>query len=710
MRPKTAFKIAKASDMALNPTTKIGAIMRELGLGWPVVMVFALACVFLMGQVGWIADFPKAWQLPIAGSLSVMMEWLVANFEPFFKGITAILTFPMDWMRTLLHWMPWSVFFVLLVGIGYRAGGQKLAIFTGLSLLYILGVGLWTEAMNSFALIFISVPLAVLVGFALGVIGYSSDRAERVLMPLLDIAQTVPAFAYLLPILLLFGFGPVVGLVASILFAFPPMVRNTILGLRQVPSEVIESGLMSGATARQLFWRVRFPTALNQILIGVNQTTMASLSMVIIASIIGGTADIGWEVLSTMRKAQFGESLVAGIVIALMAMILDRVTAGLAERQATTLARKSRLQRFAFPLWVVGICVAMVLCAQIFPMLEEWPKSWKMDLASPLNQSITWFVITFKPVVDAVKIACLFFAMLPLKIGLDNTISPFTWGFKLMPWHIVAYAILIALIALYAANKRRVRLAITALVGGLIFFVGLTDMPWMSLLVILTWFAYCVGGWNLAIGTGLGLVFLLISGSWDKAMLSLYLCSIAVTLSFIIGASLGTIAAQYDGFSRFMRPINDTMQTMPPFVLLIPIVMIFKIGEFTALLAIITYAYVPAFRYTEHGLRNVPETVVEAASSLGTTRAQMLFLVKMPLALPNIMLGLNQSIMYGIAMLVIAALVGTTGLGQEVYVGLSAGNFGQGFVAGVGMAIIAITADRFSQAWQRNHQNQLGDG
>lgn len=671
-------------------------------------MLFSLACVFLMGSVDWIADFPKVWQLPIIEALNIFMKWLVANFEPFFKGITALLSYPMTWMRDLLQWLPWSMFFVLLVGLGYRAGGRKLAIFTGLSLLYILGVGLWTESMNSFALIFISVPLAVLLGFSLGVLGYASDRAEKLLMPLLDISQTIPAFAYLLPILLLFGFGPVVGLVASILFAFPPMVRNTILGLRQVPDEVIESGLMSGATAGQLFWRVRFPTALSQILIGVNQTTMASLSMVIIASIIGGTADIGWEVLSTMRKAQFGESLVAGIVIALMAMILDRVTFGLAERQSGTFVPRSRLQRFALPLSLFGLAVVLVLLTPVLPILAEWPETWRLELAAPLNQAITWFVITFKPVVDAIKTACLFFAMLPLKIGLDNTISPFTWGFALMPWHIVAYAMLVGLAALAAWRKNRAGLAITILLGGLIIFVGLTDMPWMALLAILTWFAYRIGGQKLAIGTASGLVFLLVSGSWDKAMLSLYLCSIAVTFSFLIGASLGTLAAQHDGFSRFMRPINDTMQTMPPFVLLIPIVMIFKIGEFTAVLAIITYAYVPAFRYTEYGLRHVPETVVEAASSLGTTRAQMLFLVKMPLALPNIMLGLNQSIMYGIAMLVIAALVGTTGLGQEVYVGLSAGNFGQGFVAGIGMAIIAITADRFSQAWQRNHQNHVG--
>ena len=146
--------------------------------------------------------------------------------------------------------------------------------------------------------------------------------------------QTVPAFAYLIPILLLFGFGATVGLVASVLYAFPPMVRNTIVGLRGVPATVIDSGLMSGATPSQLFWSVRVPTARRQLLLGVNQSTMASLSMVIIASIIGGTNDIGWEVLSTIRKALFGESILAGIVIALMAMILDRITSGFALRSA----------------------------------------------------------------------------------------------------------------------------------------------------------------------------------------------------------------------------------------------------------------------------------------------------------------------------------------------------------------------------------------
>jgi glycine betaine/proline transport system permease protein len=136
-------------------------------------------------------------------------------------------------------------------------------------------------------------------------------------------------------------------------------------------------------------------------------------------------------------------------------------------------------------------------------------------------------------------------------------------------------------------------------------------------------------------------------------------------------------------------------------VLLIPIIMIFKIGEFSALLAIISYAIVAPIRYTEYGLRNVPKDVVEASVSMGCTPYQLLRYTKIPLAMPNIMLGLNQAIMFGISMLVVTALVGTTDLGQVIYVGLSKGNFGIGFLAGMVMAVIAILADQFCRAWQR---------
>ena len=179
-------------------------------------------------------------------------------------------------------------------------------------------------------------------------------------------------------------------------------------------------------------------------------------------------------------------------------------------------------------------------------------------------------------------------------------------------------------------------------------------------------------------------------------------------ISFALGATIGIWAAHNKTVSTIVRPINDTLQTMPLFVILIPFVMVFKIGEFTALLAIIAYAIVPAIRYSEHGLRSLPEDVLEAAEMIGATKWQMLWQVKIPLALPVMMLGMNQTIMFGMAMLVIAALVGTNGLEQIVYIGLSDGDFGVGIIAGIGMAIIAIVIDRMTNTWSRKRQENLG--
>ena len=239
-------------------------------------------------------------------------------------------------------------------------------------------------------------------------------------------------------------------------------------------------------------------------------------------------------------------------------------------------------------------------------------------------------------------------------------------------------------------------------------YFGLTSIPWPCVILIYAFIGWKIGGRALGLGTALGLGFMVITGNWAEAMLSVYLCGIAAIISFVFGTTIGIWAAHNDKVSAFVRPINDTMQTMPLFVILIPFVMVFKIGEFTGLLAIIAYAFVPAIRYAEHGLRNLPETVIEAGNMMGATQWQLLWQVKIPLALPVMMLGLNQTIMYAIAMLVIAALVGTNGLEQIVYIGLSDGDFGIGIVAGLCMAIIAIIADRMTQGWSKKRQAELG--
>ena len=676
-------------------------------LKWLLVLAVVLAFIGMQGIYPALTSYPVGWQLPMSDWLNTAMTSFVDNTKPLFRAVSWLMSYPMNWTISLLNWLPWPVICVVSILIAHRAGKARLAVFTGAALAYVLAVGLWPDTMNSLALVAVSVPLAIGIGFGLGVLGYFSSRAERILLPMMDATQTVPAFAYLLPILILFGFGPVVGLIAGMIFAFPPMVKNTIIGLREVPSDIIESGQMSGATPVQLFFQVRCAAGLRQILLGVNQTTMAALSMIIIASIIGGSADIGWRVLSSLRKAEFGESLVSGIVIALLAMILDRITHGLALREPEMLEQRGFIARYRFSLTLAAAIALTLATSQLWPALQNWPRNWTVDPAGPLNTGINWFVVAAKPVLDAFKNFVIFAFVLPIKIGLNKTVSPFTWGFALQTWHMVAYLAVLATGAGFAHRAGNRGAAVLVLTLGLVYFFGLTNLTWPGLTLLIICFGYGSGGWRLAAGAAGAMAFILLSGSYDKAVLSLQLCGIAVAVSFLLGTLLGIIAAENDRFSQFLRPINDTLQTMPPFVLLIPIIMIFKIGEFSALLAIISYAIVAPIRYTEYGIRNVPKEVVEASVSMGCTPFQLLRYTKFPLAMPNIMLGLNQAIMFGISMLVISALVGTTDLGQVIYVGLSKGNFGIGFVAGIAMAVIAILADQFCRAWQRRISSTL---
>ena len=696
------------------PDTAAARLAQSRRLDWLQAGVVALMLVLLaLGDVaGWLVAYPHEWIVPVTPWLNVLMNACVDLVGPAFRAVSAALDVPMTAVRELLNWLPWSVTLTLLTFVAWAVSGLRLAAFTFFAILYMVVIGFWHESMNSLALVAITVPAAVGIGFGLGALAFVSKRAERVITPTLDLMQTVPAFAYLLPILLLFGFGPVVGMIASVLYAFPPTVRNTVLGLSRVSPEVIEAGLMAGATPRQLFWRIRTPSARRQILLGVNQTTMAAFSMVIIASIIGGTADIGWEVLLTMRKALFGESLLVGIVIALMAMVMDRITfaAATAEPEAPGGAgwNWGLRARHRNALIAAGLAVGVAVLATLLPFLKEYPKGWEVYPAQYLNDFVTWLVVEHARTINFIKSCAFFFVMLPVKMGLDQTITPFTWGFEFSVPLRVGYGLAAAALVARVALRRGIGSASLVAFLAILLYFGITRLPWPAMLAMAALLGWQLGGRRLALGTAAAFGFLIVAGVWPQTMLSFYLCGLAVLLSFALGTGLGILASEFDGVSAFLRPINDTLQTMPLFVLLIPFVMIFKIGEFTALLAIMAYAIVPAIRYAEHGLRNVPADVVEAATCFGCTRRQLLWRVKLPIAMPVMMLGLNQTIMFGIAMLVIAALVGTSGLGQQVYIGLSDGDFGVGIVAGIGMAFIAMIADRMTQAMSRTYESRFG--
>lgn len=678
-------------------------------LPWIVVLIVTTTAISLTGQIGWLAKFPKELTIPVHQWINMFMDWFIVSFKWFFRSINWVLAWPMDGAQALLQWLPWPATTTLFCVTAYIASGWRLAVFTAFAMFYMVITGYWLPSMNTLGIVLTSIPLAIGIGFVMAVAAYKSRRINAIVQPTLDLMQTVPTFAYLIPILLLFGFGPVVGVVASAIYACPPMVRNMILGLQKVPPEVLESGLMSGSTRRQLFWWVRVPSALPNIMIGVNQTTMAALSMVIIAAIIGSSADIGWEVLSTMRKAQFGQSLLAGIVIALIAIVLDRISWGFTDRTRAVERRHLSLSERWKP-WLIALVLAIgfIVLSFFVPLIGIYPEALVFYPADPINDALRYITANYASVTDAIKKSFLFYYLLPIKVGFAKAISPFSWGFSLTPWMVGLYACAIALFAVWLFVRINWRPAVAVvLVGGLLYF-GITSLPWLSIILVVTLLAYQVGGRRTALLSLFGWLFMLFTGVWSEAMTSVYMCLAAVVTCLLVGGTTGIWASQNNRVSNFIRPINDTLQTMPLFVILIPFLMFFQIGEFTSFLAIIAYAIVPVIRYTEHGLRNVPTEVVEAAQAMGCTRRQLLWEVKMPLAVPEIMLGLNQTVMFALAMLVITALVGSKGLGQSVYIALSAADAGKGLVAGLGMALIAIIADRIIQSWSKTRKEALG--
>lgn len=674
---------------------------------WGGVLAFAVLCFALQNRVPAIAAYPASWTLPLADWIEAGFQAIVVWGKSYFREIARLLQYPLDGLQALLSWLPWSVTWVLFVLAAYAVAGWRLALFTGLSLLYVVTIGYWAPAMNTLALVGVSVPMAIGLGLGLGVLAVFYQPLNRVLQPLLDFMQTVPAFAYLIPLLVLFGFGPVVGLIASIIFSIPPMVRNTILGLSRVPSDVLEAGTMAGCTRFQLFWKISLPSAQRQLLLGANQTTMAAFSMVIIAAIIGAYQDMGWEVLSQMRKSRFGNSLLSGLVIVLMAMIIDRIGQAMTA-QSGRIGGEAWKQHTPKLLVGAGLVAGVWVLSLFWGALNIYPESWQMKIARPLDDGVLWLTANYADTMQTIKNSTLFFFLLPLKIGLRQAVSPFSWGVELTPAFIGVYCILIAGLAALAFRKQGWFAAVCViLAGGLIFF-GTTGTPWPVFCAVMIALAWYLAGGRTALFTGFALAFFLVNGLWEPVMKSVYLCGAAVIICFLAGGLIGAWAAASDRVSAIVRPVNDTLQTMPQFALLIPALMLFQVGEFTALIAIVIYAIVPAIRYTEAGLRGVDPTVVEAARAIGCTKGQLLFRVKFPLALPEILLGLNQTILYGLAMLVITALVGTTGLGQQVYIALGKGAAGKGLVTGIAMALLAMMFDRILQGWGARKRASLG--
>ena len=664
-----------------------------------VTLLVGAACLLLEPYLPWLVKYPAAWSIPATEWIGAALGWFLALIKPVMRFFSGLLAYPMDWSHALFTGLPWPLTIGIVTALGWFIGGLGMAALGLGGLSFVLASGYWMESMATLSLVAVSVPLALIAGGGIGILANEVPRAKGAIQTVMDVMQTVPTFAYLTPLLLLFGFGPVVGLIASAIYAAPPMARNVMLGLERVESDIKEAAIMSGGTRAQQLFLVEIPSAASQIMVGVNQCLMAALSMVIIAAVIGGFNDIGWEVLLTMRKAQFGQAMLAGLVIVVFAVVIDRMSG----RLATDRTRHDKRVSLAI------VAVAGVIALLLWNRLSDPGEiSLLQPIADGLDSGLTAFTVANGTGLDSLKNGAMFYGLLPMRIGLDGAVLPFTWGFQWTPTMSLVLFAVAAVAGGALAMSGRVTAGIIVVILTGVIETGVAELPWPFVLCAVGAIGWTAGGRGLALYAVLMLGAILISGLWDKALLSLYLSGVSVLACAIMGGAIGLLSAVSPLAWRIVRPICDMLQTIPLFVFLIPVLMFFQIGEFSAFLAICLYAIVPMIRYTRHGLISTPDELIEAAISSGATGWQTMVEVRAPYAAPTILLGLNQTILYAFAMLVIAALIGTTGLGQSIYLALGSADVGLGIAAGAAMAILALVADRLVQGFAEERRQALG--
>lgn len=623
----------------------------------------------------WIIRFPKQWQLKLDNVISNFLDWLVEDagfyffsFRDVTRGIAAVIEAPYQFFRNLLiegfstgigdaatqvsPSLSWIAIIVCAAAIGRYARDWALASLVGACFLYLAVFGQWESAMITLSSVLIAVPIGVVGGLFLGIAAFRFHWVNQILRPILDLMQTVPVFAYLVPILILFGFGPVAALVATVIYAMPPMVRITIVALQSVPPELLEAGRMAGCTQRQIMWKVLVPSATPTLMVGVNQVIMLSLNMVIIASMIGA-GGLGFDVLASLRRLDIGGGIEAGLAIVVMAIALDRASQAFSERKHQAPKSGSILKRHPLSTAAVLVIIVTLLFGFIFPALQTYPESLTLTTGPFWAGAMKWVNVNFFDTFEAIKVVILQWLLLPVK-GFFTGI-PWAWG-----------------------------ILATGLIG------------------------WRVGGWSLGVIAILMMAFIAASGLWAKAMVTIYLCSVSVLIATVVGIPLGIWAAEKPRAGKVILGFMDTLQTLPSFVYLIPVIMLFRVGDFSAMIAVVLYALAPAVRYAAHGLREVPEQMIEAGLMAGCTPRQILRRIKLPMATPHLLLGLNQTTMLALSMLVITALVGTRDLGQEVYIALTKANAGAGIVAGLSVAFIAIITDRVVNALAEKQRKRLG--
>ncbi|MEO7123605.1 MAG: ABC transporter permease subunit [Lacisediminihabitans sp.] len=632
--------------------------------------VTIVAIVIVVWLIGWrlfnnVLNLPlqTAQSTPFHLWLNDVNAWVGANRDssPLFVYFFDTIRDVVGWTSTVfshllvqtdiglqLPQIGWLGVVVLVTWLAWFLGNYKVAILTAIGFLMLGLLGLWTASMATLALTFAAVFFSLLIGIPVGIAAGLSRRVERVITPVLDFMQILPSFVYLAPLALLFSIGPASAVIATVIYAGPPVTRLTAHGIRTVPATIAEAADSLGIGRVQRVWTVLLPLARRSIVIGINQTVMAALAMVTIAALIAAPG-LGQPVLQGLQSLNVGIAFVAGFAIVIMAIVLDRVTTAAGTRAEIT-ARDTnpghkRARRIGLIAGLVLTVIAVylsrtVLWAAQFPTEVNFGGA----LSDAVNAFSNWVQQTFSFIT----------------IGLNH-------GFTV-----------------WILNP---------------FQAMLTQSPFILVVLVILAIALLFGGVKAAAISAACLAVIIAVGLWEDSMVTLASTLIATIATMILGVVVGVAMGRSARIDRLIRPGLDAAQTMPSFVYLVPFLGLFGASRFTAIVAAVIYAAPVAIKIIADGVVSVSKETVEAAESSGTTPWQTIIKVQLPMSKSSLMLATNQGLIYVLAMVVIGGLVGAGALGYDVVAGfVQLSLFGKGLAAGIAIVMLGIMLDRITQA------------
>ncbi|MEU7044335.1 ABC transporter permease subunit [Streptomyces varsoviensis] len=601
-------------------------------------------------------SWPHALTVDASGPLGKASDWIIDNrdshwlFLYFFGHISNAIVISVRAVYLVLLALGWAGVTAAATLVAWRVAGVRIAV-TALVSFAVTGLlDMWVPGMQTLALMVVAVLASVVIGGLLGLAGGLSDRTFRMLRPVLDTMQVLPAFAYLLPVVMVFGIGVPSAVIATVIYAAPPMARLTALGLRGADKGVLEAVESLGATGRQRLLSARLPLARKELLLGLNQTIMMALSMAVIASMIGA-AGLGDRVYQALSAVDVGAALAAGIPIVLLAIVMDRTTGAAGERMGAEPSGPKWLRSKAAWAGVAVVTAAVAVVGRLAGS-QVWPASWTVAIAAPVNDAKNWMVDHL-------------YSGVPVVGGTND------WAGHFTTW---------------VLDPIR---------------DGLQDAPWWGVLLVVAALAWLIGTWATALTSVLAMAAIGVLGLWQPSMDTLSQVLAALVVTLVVGFAVGIAAARSRRLEAVLRPVLDVFQTMPQFVYLIPVVALFSVGRAPGVAAAVIYALPAVIRITTQGIKQVDPSAMESARSLGATGGQQLRQVQLPLARPALLLAANQGVVLVLAVVTIAALVGSGALGYDVVTGLAKGDLATGLPAGVAIVCLGLMLDRVTQPTAR---------